>query len=222
MVPAKETAEEQLLRMIEGPGGPPPSRGPVRQAPFARLIDQVRSRLERLWRGAAAGPSHQDATDALLVRLRIAERLFWVVLAALTLYLALDLFVFQLRPPARRAHAVPAAGLSGASAPPAESSLKSLDDYRETLAARNPFGLPFRPAATDSAPEPKRKLSELIKPLTVVGINRGRVPEALIEDSAEKRTYIVKVGDKVGAMVVKAIDASGIKLTYDGEESLLQ
>ena len=220
MVPAKETAEEQLLRMIEGPGGSPPSRGPVRQVPFAKLIDQVRSRLERLWRGA--GPSHQDATDALLVRLRIAERLFWVVLAALTLYLVLDLFVFQLRPPARRAHAVPAAGSSGASAPPAESSLKSLDDYRETLATRNPFGLSLRSETTDTGPEPKSKLSELIKPLTVVGINRGRVPEALIEDSAEKRTYIVKVGDKVGLMVVKAIDANGITLSYDGEETILQ
>ena len=127
MVPAKETAEEQLLRMIEGPAAPSPSRSPMRPFSFVRLLDRVRSWIDRLRRGGAVSPRHQESADALLVRLRIAERIFWALLISLGLYLVLDLFVFQLHPPQPRARAAAVAVRSpGAAGGPGDTPLKSL------------------------------------------------------------------------------------------------
>ena len=56
----------------------------------------------------------------------------------------------------------------------------------------------------------------------MVGINRGKVPEALVEDTEAKRTYFVKVGDEINGLKISAIDVNGVKVTYEGEEAVLQ
>ena len=66
------------------------------------------------------------------------------------------------------------------------------------------------------------KLADLVSSLTVVGINRGTVPEALIEDTQAKRTHFVKVGDQVNGVTISSISSEGVKVTYEGEEAILQ
>ena len=79
-----------------------------------------------------------------------------------------------------------------------------------------------RAAAKAAEPVAKSALETITATLKVVGINRGRVPEALIEDTAAKRTYFVKVGDQVNSLTVKGIDKRGVTVMYQDEETLLQ
>jgi len=224
MVSAKETAEEQLLRMIEGPAGPSSPRGPLKKFSVEQVTEQIRSRVGLLWRWALpAGASHEHA-DAFLWRLRIAERVFWGVIGTLAIYLVVDLAMLKRRPPMisvrPSTHAVVASSAPEASAP-AEERLKSLAEYREALATRNPFGLsPIGGGGAGNA-KAKSHLTDLVAPLVVVGINRGRVPEALIEDSQDQHTHFVKVGDEINGLKISAIDERGVTLSYEGEETIL-
>ena len=223
MVPAKETAEEQLLRMIEGPSGPPPTRGPVSGSPLARIVEQLRQRLDTLWRWGR--PLKQwDGSDPLLRKLRLAQRVFWAVLAGLGLYLVVDLVFVQRRPPTLAFP--PGSGntdqSSGAPGTATEDRLKPLEAYRNAILSRNPFGLKSKNGEGPEVRGAEAKLLEMIKTLVVVGINRGRVPEALIEDTAAQRTYFVKVGDQLNGVTVKAINQQGVILSYEDAETRLE
>ena len=225
MVPAKETAEEQLLRMIEGPSGPKPSRNPLKGFSPQRLVEQLREQSEVLWRWAL--PSQQrESADVLLWRLHLAERICWVVLAGLGIYLVVDLLFIRRQPPTIVVRTMPqgASPLQRSTSTLAEDQLKPVAEYREAIMSRNPFGGHLAKEAGGGTGDQgtKGRLLELTKSLTVVGINRGRVPEALIEDRAAQRTYFVKVGDKINEVTVKSIDQSGVTVSYEGEETSLQ
>lgn len=224
MVPAKETAEEQLLRMIEGPGGPRSARAPQRGFSPRQLVQRIRARSSVLWPFAPAGQANQDQTDGFLRRMHVAERFLWVVLAGLGVYLAADLVLIKRRLPAVAMRATPEAGSHSSSQPVmAEDQLKPLAEYREAIMARNPFGSATKGAGESAGGQgSKGKLAELTASLSVVGINRGAVPEALIEDAGAQRTHFVKVGDQVNGLTVKSIDQRGVTLTYEDEELTLQ
>ena len=206
--------------MIEGPGGPAPSKSPLRGWSPGALLEQLRGGFDGLRRRLSPPPPQHERGDVLLARLRLAERIMWVVLIGLGAYLATDVFVLQLKPP--KLAAIPAG--SGAAATAEEPSMKPLVEYRQTLADRNPFALAVHAVAgvAPSGPQAKSKLEELVGGLTVVGINRGRVPEALIEDAKATRTYFVKIGDDLNGLKVKAIDQNGVTVTYEGEETTLK
>ena len=221
MVRAKETAEEQLLRMIEGRGGVAPSPPPLRPFSPERLLEQLRGRLAILWRWALPQPSGQGA-DEVLWRLHVAERVVWVLLAGLGLYLIIDLLVVNPRPPALVLRTGPATVPEppGSAGGLVEDRLKPLAAYQQAIVARNPFRFSTNEPPTSQSAQ--HRLEESTKVLTVVGINRGRVPEALIEDSAQQRTYVVKVGDEMNGLTVKAIDAQGVVVSDGREEIRLQ
>ena len=220
MVPAKETAEEQLLRMIEGPSAPSP-KGSAGGSPAGRMLDPMRDAWDALRRwiqGRAGGPG-RDRGDAFLSQLQLAARVFWALLAALGLYLIVDVVILQ--PAAPRLSAPPRTS-SGEPRPVHDTGAK-LQEYRETLAARNPFRLEtVRVENAPTSQTAQAKLQELIATLTVVGINRGAVPEALIEDTDSKRTHFVKVGDLINGVTISAIDQEGVKVSYEGEETVLK
>ena len=165
----------------------------------------------------------RESADRLLWRLRIAERVGWIVLLGLIAYLAADLLLFQPTLPTLTVRA-PKTGQPTAMGGAVENDpLKPLAQYRESFMARNPFGIAAqRIVGSIGAQEAKSKLASMIGTLTVVGINRGRIPEALIEDSAAKRTFIVKVGEQINELTVKAIDQNGVVVSYEGEETVIQ
>ena len=220
MVPAKETAEEQLLRMIEGPGRPP-VRGPQGKLSFDRLLEQAREGIESVWRWARSS-QRRGISDAFLWRLQLTERVFWLILAGLGIYLVVDLLVLQLRPPTFALRPGPAGIAEPGDGSAIPGDLKPVEEYRRGLVSRNPFQLSAKAAAKAAEPAVKSALETITATLKVVGLNRGRVPEALIEDSAAKRTYFVKVGDQVNSLTVKAIDKRGVTVVYQDEETLLQ
>ncbi len=207
--------------MIEGPGGAASSRGPLRNFSPEWLLEQLRGRLALLRRWMLPLQQTGVGSDGVLWRLHVAERVIWVLLAGLGLYLLVDLLLINRRPPTLviRTGASSVAESRATTAALAEDRLKPLTAYRDAIVMRNPFGL--------STPETVKsqgatsQLIELTKTLTVVGINRGRVPEALIEDTAAKRTSVVKVGDQVNGLTVKSIDQRGVVVRYENEETLL-
>ena len=106
---------------------------------------------------------------------------------------------------------------------PVEDASGRAQAYRQTLASRNPFRLEVERAnEAPSSQTAKSRLADLTSSLTVVGINRGEVPEALIEDTQDKRTHFVKVGDQLNGITIRAIGQEGVTVTYEGEETVLK
>jgi len=221
MAPAKETAEEQLLRMIEGPAAPEPPQRPQRGFSPAELLQRVQRAVEDLRRWIL--PSAREGADGLLWRLRLAQRAMWGVLICMALYLVIDLVLLRPTLPTMTREASPEHPAGAADAVAIEDRLKPLPEYRENVGGRNPFGLMMQRALQGETDESAHaKLLEITATLRVAGINRGRVPEALIEDETANRTHIVKVGDDLNGLTVKAIDARGVLVSYEGEETLLE
>ncbi len=225
MVSPRETAEEQLLRMIEGPQGsgapstPSGASGSGRPSP-KRPAASLQDVLSWRWRRLFPRRTHAN-TDAFLWNLKLTQQIMWVVLFALSAYVAYDLVTVQPKP---RRHAV-SAPVSSAPAPdsvPAHiKELRPLSEYLSVVMQRNPF----TGAIAGLAPvvkTAKRRLQEMIGGLSIVGIDRGPNPVALIEDKEGQRTYIVKAGDRIKEMEVQKIDANGVVLSYEGEQIVLR
>ncbi len=218
---AKDTPAEQLLRMIEGPQ---PVAAPAKGGETVPLM-----RGGDVWRGMVAAvrrrlmPSHREV-DVFLWNLRLVQRILWVVLAGVGLYVVVDFFMVK---PPRQVAQVASVQMPGNTASSAESvngqgKLKPLSGYLESVQQRNPFTGLSDMLTQSPLKTTEHRLEELAKGLTVVGIDRGANPEAIIEDSAQQRTYFVKVGDELNGMKVKEISSRGVVITYEGQELVLQ
>ena len=229
MVTAKETAEERLLRMIEGPtlrkasGADGGRRGLV-----IGVGGWLRGLGDFVGRRASSRERRRTPSDLFLWRLQLATKIFWGLLTVLAGYLVVELWVLKTQPPVVLPSIPKEAGLpSDRSGIETADRLKSLESYQQAIVGRNPFHL-APSTGGEQAPTPmgnrtsSNRLGELAAALAVVGINRGAHPEALIEDTAAKRTYFVKVGDQVNGLTIKTIDSQGVTVTYEGEETLLK
>ena len=217
----KDTPAEQLLRMIEGPKGAEPSGRPaVASRPgIGQLWQELSGRLVRV-----VLPGEREA-DAFLWNLRLGYRIMWVVLAGLGAYVVVDLVLVQPKPKFTRPTILSSKerGIQAVPPLPSNDALNSLADYLAAMKQRNPFtgeaGDTEQPAVRRTT---KVALADLAADLTIVGIDRGANPVALVESTTEKRTYMLKAGDEINGMVVKKVGAEGVLLSYEGEEFLLQ
>ncbi len=222
MVVFKETAEEQLLRMIEGSSPPgqapkaPPLGSPL--SPWARIKG-------RFARWASRGPKRASA-DPFLSNLQTASLLLWLILAGLGIYLGVDLvWIRPVFKPAPVSQSPPGSQLAqDASSEIRKNPLKTLSEYMAAVVHRNPFITPGsmvlpQQQAVQSA---QARLEEMVKDLVIVGIDRGPNPVALVESTKENRTFILNTGDEIHGMKVKGITAEGVLLTYEGQEVLLR
>jgi hypothetical protein len=220
MAAIKETAEEQLLRMIEGPEGAS-SKRPTQRFSVEKLLEPLQGSFEAVRQWVLGSQNRQERSDVFLWQLRFAGRFFWVIVAGLTLYLLVDLLM--IKPTIPR---LPSGGMPQPSNQEAADSGEALRqqaaEYRQTLAARNPFRLANRILEAPTGQTAKNRLVELTSTLVIVGINRGAVPEALIEDTGAKHTYFVKVGDQINGVTIASINQTGVTVRYEGEEILLK
>ncbi len=213
--------------MIEGPSRPRLPKpawgkflGGLPSAPWGRW---PREKFQQFRQWIVPPQGEGRRSDAFLWRLQLVERICWVVLIALGAYLIVDLFFIQLRPPVAAVlpgrpgpeAATPSAGLSA-------GHLKPVADYQTTLASRNPFGLSRLTQAKGPAEPEATGIAQVVKTLIVVGLSRGRVPEALIEDTVSQRTHVVKIGESFNGLTVKKIDAQGVTVSDGREEALIQ
>ena len=227
---AKDTPAEQLLRMIEGPQHAPatvqPSPSPISPGSvFKRLVEQGQARAAMAWRLLL--PPRREV-DPFLWNVRLAHRMGWIMLIALAVfgtYTLVSVVVTQPKPRNAKIFmsSVAPFGEGGSSAPVASAStLKALPDYLGMAQRRNPFTGQVPGQERPSSKTTKHHLEDVAQGLTVVGIDRGPNPVALIENTAQQKTYMVKVGDELNGLVVKSIGSEGVTLTYEGQEFLLQ
>ena len=211
--------------MIEGPQGAGSGDPAPASNPLAPLLGFFKNFLpNRFWRKLR--PGRRDS-DPFLSNLTLAQRLLWIVLILFGAYVAFDLVAVQPKSHLDRVTATTpasAATVPVAAAPPpaGAASLKPLADYLSAIQQANPFGGSAPPPAAPITQTTKQRLGELANGLVVVGIDRSATPEAIIEDTNQKRTYFVKVGDELNGMTVREISAKGVVVTYEGEDLLLK
>ncbi len=228
MVAYKETAEEQLLKMIEGPAGPSgagslPPQGPSAPSsgsgfPAKPLRDLARNFRDRLRQAFSPPRGRLESGDPLLWTLRLTGRILWAVLVLLGLYVVADLVVFR---PVYRWSAE-SSGTAAAPAVDMENPLKPLADYLGVILMRDPFTGAVPGVPQTSVKTSQHKLEELAKGLVLVGIDRGPHPAALVENTEQKKTVVLNVGDEIQGMKVKKITQEGVVLAYEGEEYVLR
>lgn len=215
-----DIAEERLLRVIEK-GERGGSSASSAAHPDARgFLSRMRSFLARFY----SRPVKKD--DRVLLMLQRVGLVLWIVLAGAGVYLAYGLVSFQ-TVTLKRAASYSSDGIPYAPAvelPPfsMEEKLKPVDQYLNTIRQRDPFtgtsSVQEEVVEGPREPTPQETLQSMAQGLTVVGINRGAVPDAIIEDTAAKRTFFVKAGDKIKELTVKEIRHDTVVLTYQGEE----
>ncbi len=229
MVRGKETAEERLLRMIEGPqpAGSPAGRGrfgvpwlPGSRGGAGNFFFDLLARLR------GAGRVRRD--DPVVRNLRLISRVIWVFLAALGTFVVVNLAAGY--GDTKRMHSTQAMtdaspNVVAAPATALDQLSQPLSDYVSSVMQRNPFtgsSEVIAQAPQQAVQSAKERLEALASKLVVVGIDRGPSPEALIEDSSQQRTYFVKVGDQIGGLQVDEIGAQGVVVSYEGEKLLLR
>ncbi len=229
MVPRKETAEEQLLRMIEGGMGagdpspipvPQPSDPPGPAVPPSRSL---RDLWEQLWNRIALtvlpSKNRLESGDPLLMNLRIVRRVLWMLLAGLGVYMVVALA--RVSPDYKLSGAVHSAGDPSSHLAVPENPLKPLAEYLGAI-LRDPFTGSMPGVSTEGVKTTKRRLEDITAGLTLVGIDRGPNPAALVESGEQHKTTVVNVGDEINGMRVKKINQDGVVLEYEGEEYVLR
>lgn len=204
------TPEEQLLKLIEEPGGS--STGGAGGASTVKHPLRWLNGLAQ-WRRAP-------------LDLRWVARALWVALAVLAAHVVMT--VLRPRQSDLTNLAVPASAASIGTpviTDPPGLPLQSLSHYLDGF-QRNPFtgrGLEQNAAETAAPVTAKSVLQEKLGALKLVGITRGPVMEALVEDAVAQRTVVVREGDEVNGLMVTAIDSSGIvTVEYDDETAELR
>ncbi len=224
MVRGKETAEERLLRMIEGPQ--PAQAGGRGRAPFSLGSGGLGSFFSG-WRGWFNRSGRYRREDPVLRNLRLISQGGWLVLALIGGYVIFNLIFVDVesRRPAPPKPVASGTEASGGSAKPLNQLALPLADYVSSVMQHNPFtGSSENIAKTpDAAPvqSAKDRLEAIASKFKVVGIDRGPSPEALIEDTGQNRTHFVKEGDLLNGLRVEEISARGVRVSYEGEEMLL-
>ena len=217
MVSKKDTAEEQLLKLIEGSPASTPS--PPSVSPLERLRDRWRAFAAQM--GRRFSLRRRPRADPFITNLRWGGRLLWVVLVGLTCVLVIDLVSPRGSYRASKDLSSSTDSLGRASSAKPEDYLKPLSVYIGSTGSRNPFGTAGGTQPVVETPVSKQaqnKLENMAQGLVIVGIDKSGNPRALIEDTNQHRTYFVKVGEELNGMMVKRISDSGVVLSYEGKE----
>lgn len=99
------------------------------------------------------------------------------------------------------------------------SPLEPVSVYFNVAAKRDVFNPVLPKAAVPVASVKAVPLSELTKDLRLVGIYWGEAPEAMLEDTSEKKTYFLKIGQTIKGIKVNSILEDRIILEY-GDETM--
>jgi len=89
--------------------------------------------------------------------------------------------------------------------------------YLEMVNRRNIFS-PIEIKENKKAEDKKKKLQDMVKDLSLVGISWGKDPVAMIEDSAAKKTYFLKRGMKINKLEIEDILKDRVILSFQGEK----
>ena len=108
----------------------------------------------------------------------------------------------------------------------AVEGFQAMDYYLNQVRTRDIFSIPeevekqVEHVEPSPPPAPKPQLKDLANGLKVVGIARGDIPKAMIQDGATQEVYFLKEGEIVGKteIRVKQILRDKVVISYGGEE----
>lgn len=148
------------------------------------------------------------------IDIEAAGKILMVICGALVIFLLADFI--RLTPNIKRVYkkisAQPASGLKKKTV----TLLDPLSAYLNAAAKRDIFS-PLSSSKAAQAEIGAVAAAEAIKDLSLVGIYWGEIPEAMIEDTEEKKTYFLKVGQHIRGLKVEAIFEDRIILEYDNQ-----
>lgn len=197
------SAEERLLQVIQNGGESPfPEKGSF----LGKFYQGLRSMLHR---GGASSDPKRD-TASMLARLNKALILSGVLVIALS---GINIFFF--RPDigllqSRVAEALPVQERPNLNLPPVEEFLTSLTSRS--------FFQPITAELAPKKPSPDdADIAGVLDNLKLVGIAWSAVPEAMIREVKEGRTFFLKEGEKIKGVSVKQILKDRVIMEYNGQ-----
>ncbi|PYM45986.1 MAG: hypothetical protein DME14_19345 [Candidatus Rokuibacteriota bacterium] len=222
------TPEERLLRLIESGekgGGRFAFRDVSAWAPFFFPYKEKARRLVASWLSGRLAPRELNLT--------LINRGLIVLLALVVAAIALN--TQRVRPSAMDLVSEARSARPTAKEEPPLAALRPVEDYLREVDARDLFSPgapperkkpeakaePVRPAEpTKPPPEPTALeiLRERAKTLKLVGIAWGRVPIAMIEDTAKRETSFLKERESINQIRIKAIFRDRVVLSYGNAE----
>ncbi len=202
----KSTSDEKLLKLIEGTSSVKPIQKvglkPKGRTPFSFL----------------SFPRKFD--PRAMMNLQNINKGLFVVCGLLTL---LFLIALISGPGAIRADLIFPSGKGGSPAKGViqqANSFLGLQEYLNEISKRNMF-LPPEIRATGPT-EMAPNIAQLFQDVKLVGIIWSKNPEAMVENSKENRTYLLKKGDTFGQqqLKVKEVTHNSVILEIEGEGKL--
>jgi len=97
-------------------------------------------------------------------------------------------------------------------------ALEAFTVYQDAVRKRDIFNPVTQNVSASAGIGKTAQFQEITKDLSLVGIYWGASPEAMIEDTAAKKTYFLKRGDEVKGIIIKEILKDRVVLQYRNEE----
>ena len=228
------TPEEQLLKIIES-GNPSPSSpkgsGGGKKKGFSFGLPSF-SKLKGMYsffKGDFRKKFAKSSPLKFKVSLRWVNRLLIGFSASLGIFLVVNLAFFRQDPEKTFAldSEIPASSIIQSSA----FQPKPVSYYKEPTQRRNLFA-PLEPkkivpsdqgggpSQAQQAPK-ERQIDVLTQGFKLVGISWGNDPQAMIEDTAKKRTYFVRPGQTIDKIQVRGVFRDRVVLGYEDQEKEL-
>lgn len=200
------TPEEKLLRIIESPGGAP------RNLPRARMNVQAGSLFFKAW------VAHYRTNLKKSITLKAVKQAVMALCAAATVYMLVDFFMGM--PHGNLVQRLEKAAQKGNIGNISIEALNPLSLYVREIGQNNIFSLsePVAPAPVAQQPVVDETLKAMVKTFRVVGIIWSDIPQAVIEDTKEGRTYSLVRGNLLKDVRVKEILRDRVILSYDNQE----
>jgi len=215
------TPEKQLLKLIEEPSGPEASASPraVRRGPSFSL-GSLRSRFafwSKGFRQAFSGGMAFDIkkVNALLIFAALVSGAFFVSSSAVLAH--------RLSEPPNFSFTPSGGGSQAKFVQP--TRVKKLETYMQMARSRDIFRIgAFPPTQPDvEAPSEvdraqQEREERILGQFRLVGISWSDDPDAMIENTAEEKTYFIKRGHHVNGVRVEAIYRDRVILNFEGKE----
>jgi type II secretory pathway component PulC len=201
------TPEEKLLRIIESPGEAP------RNLPRARMDIHASGLFLKTWLAHSRGRFKKTIT------LKAVNQAIVALCVLTSLYLIFDFWMGM--PNSSMIQRLEKAAKKANVGNISIEALNPLSLYLNEATQHNIFSL-AEPAAPEvpvpAQPAVSETLKNMVQTFRVVGIIWSDVPQVIIEDSKEGRTYSLNRGSMLKDVRVKEILRDRVILSYDNQE----
>lgn len=192
--------EEKLLRLI---------KGQIKAADDESLINVP------LKKGITDKKSTKEKKDAF-INIKKINGLFIIVIVLLIFYFTWEQILFK-----QKLKVLPTGETQKVQKitnhPQIYTTLPDFSHYSEVIGKRDLFTASGRKMQLIQE-DTTKKMQEMVKNLSLIGIVWEHPPQAIIEDKGANKTYFLYKGDRLGDFQIKEIFENKVLLIYEGQE----